>query len=149
MLFYRYVFRFSLFSLWHSWQVGLQLTIEQWFRKSLWVIFSKNTHSHYFILWPVNKSYTKCQLIYRVDLWYICSLRSDLSRHYVLANLLNMHLSLFMIWVVIKSDYICYIINCVEYGYKWWFNRYLSRHYVSAILRKIHSGFFTIWPMKK
>ena len=33
---------------------------------------------------PVNKAYTTCYLIYRVDLGYIWSLNSDLRKHSVL-----------------------------------------------------------------
>ena len=68
---------------------GVNLVIEQWFNQAHCVSYFNQIHSGWFVILPVNESYTMCCIIYCVDLGYICSLKSYLSRNFVLDILLR------------------------------------------------------------
>ena len=63
---------------------GVDLAIERLFNQTHFVRYFTNICLGCLTILPVKKSDTVCYLIYCVDLGYIWSLKSDLSRHAVL-----------------------------------------------------------------
>ena len=77
---------------------GVHLVIAKWFKHTHCVRYFNNIHSICFTIWPVNKADNMYWLNNCVDLGFIWSLRSDLSRHTVL------YISLISIWFVSWFD---------------------------------------------
>ena len=96
--------------IWLFW-FGINLVIEAWFNQKLYVCYFRKIHLICLTILPLIKSGTLCLIIYCVDLGFTWLLKSDLSRHNMLA------VSLRFIFVVSRFDQWIKHTLCAEHKF--------------------------------
>ena len=126
----------------------IHIVIEEWLKKTLYVIYFTKITFGCFMIWPAHKAENTHDPSYCVDCGYIWSLKIDLSRYTVLS--VSLIFIMFFAWFdqrkirhYVLSNLLCWfgIHLVIEKGFK--------QTHCARYLNNINLGYFTIIPVEK